>query len=726
MNCEKQANAYLADKKYQELVNYLEEKIDCEPDKFDYYCYLGLAYFLLGREEEAQTAWFFIFSQEDEEYLEYLVTILEQEAEKQFETQKYETSYSLRQVIREIYPESVNNLFLMAELAIKLNLLSSDYLKALSIVEALKNANQKEIDLEILHRVFAQLLENPLLMNIPLTEAILDNQHGENKIINLILAKARLMRYKNFPNYSADLGFTCLKYFPNHLGVLREVFWHCMSANYFEKSKMIGDSFLENVISFEGKVYGYYLLVYWAMKTSHWDDATTLVKEHRSLLLELADLANQNNYTVEVYFRNALVYLNQYVLYFYDTPKQTRQIINKLAYLYQNLYQQEYSCVSFSYEQYDDLKTKKLNIAYIGNAFRANCPGFLSRSCISNIDQNKFNLHIYALTQKQDEITEKYFKTNITKFANMPKDAVIIAKEIQRDKIDILVDLDCLTGDLTQAVMALKPAPIQVSWLGLDATGIPAVDYFLVDSYVVPDNAQEYYQESLWRLPHSYLAVDGFEVGISPLTRQDLDIPNNAIVYLSLQSGFKRHPDNVRLQMKILREVPNSYFLISAGINDLMKKNIRNLFTKIAIEEGVNPDRIKVLPYLQDLGIYRASIILGDIVLDTYPFNGATTTLEALWLNIPLVTRVGEQFHARQGYSFLSNLGISEGIAWSDKEYIKWGIELGTNEELRKQVSWKLQQSKKTSPLWNGKQLAREMEKAYQQMWNIYVDRQLN
>jgi len=86
---------------------------------------------------------------------------------------------------------------------------------------------------------------------------------------------------------------------------------------------------------------------------------------------------------------------------------------------------------------------------------------------------------------------------------------------------------------------------------------------------------------------------------------------------------------------------------------------------------------------------------IADVVLDTSPYNGATTTLETLWMEIPLVTRVGEQFAARNSYTFMMNAGITEGIAWSDEEYIEWGIKLGTDENLRKEISWKLRRSKK-------------------------------
>ena len=115
--------------------------------------------------------------------------------------------------------------------------------------------------------------------------------------------------------------------------------------------------------------------------------------------------------------------------------------------------------------------------------------------------------------------------------------------------------------------------------------------------------------------------------------------------------------------------------------------------------------------------IHRANLAIADVVLDTFPYNGATTTLETLWMGIPLVTRVGEQFAARNSYTMLKNVGIEEGIAWTDEEYVEWGIRLGTDAALRQQVREKLRRSRQTSPLWNAKQFTREMERAYEQMW---------
>jgi predicted O-linked N-acetylglucosamine transferase (SPINDLY family) len=213
--------------------------------------------------------------------------------------------------------------------------------------------------------------------------------------------------------------------------------------------------------------------------------------------------------------------------------------------------------------------------------------------------------------------------------------------------------------------------------------------------------------------------VDGFEVDVPTLRRDQLEIPADAIIYLSAQTGFKRHPDTIRLQMQIIKEVPDSYFLIK-GLSD--EATVQRFFTQLAEEAGIAPERLRFLPIVSNEYVHRANLQIADIVLDTYPYNGATTTLETLWMGIPLVTRVGEQFAARNSYAFLMNVGVTEGIAWTDEEYVEWGVRLGKDVSLRQQVAWKLRASRQTSPLWNAKQFTHEMENAYKQMWEKHLE----
>jgi predicted O-linked N-acetylglucosamine transferase (SPINDLY family) len=108
--------------------------------------------------------------------------------------------------------------------------------------------------------------------------------------------------------------------------------------------------------------------------------------------------------------------------------------------------------------------------------------------------------------------------------------------------------------------------------------------------------------------------------------------------------------------------------------------------------------------------------------LDTFPYNGATTTLETLWMGIPMVTKVGEQFSARNSYTFMKNAGLEEGIAWSDEEYIDWGVRLGMEPQLRADIHARLIASRHTSDLWNAKKFTRQMEAAYTDMWERHLN----
>jgi predicted O-linked N-acetylglucosamine transferase (SPINDLY family) len=173
------------------------------------------------------------------------------------------------------------------------------------------------------------------------------------------------------------------------------------------------------------------------------------------------------------------------------------------------------------------------------------------------------------------------------------------------------------------------------------------------------------------------------------------------------------------LQLQILQQVPNSYLLIK-GFAD--KETIRELFLKSADELGISQDRLRFLPNDFNEETHRANLGIADIVLDTYPYNGATTTLETLWMGIPLVTRVGEQFAARNSYTFMKNAGISQGIAWNDEEYVQWGIKLGLDENLREEIRYQLRQSRHISTLWNAKKFTIDMEKAYEQIWQNHHD----
>ena len=209
-----------------------------------------------------------------------------------------------------------------------------------------------------------------------------------------------------------------------------------------------------------------------------------------------------------------------------------------------------------------------------------------------------------------------------------------------------------------------------------------------------------------------------FEVGEQTVFRKDLNIKSCDVVYMSAQTGMKRHPDIVHCQLKILKSVQNSYLLIKGIADDNL---IQDLFHKTAREENIDTNRIKFLQRDPDELTHRANLRIADIILDTFPYNGATTTLEALWMNKPIITLVGEQFASRNSYTFLKNISVDEGIAWSQEEYVDLGITLGNNSDIRDKIVEKIKKSKGKANLWNTKDFTKNMENAYLKMWENHV-----
>jgi predicted O-linked N-acetylglucosamine transferase (SPINDLY family) len=403
--------------------------------------------------------------------------------------------------------------------------------------------------------------------------------------------------------------------------------------------------------------------------------------------------------------------------YIADRARENRHIHNEIA----RLCTERVNSAPVDVEPIDLAKpTGVIRIGYIAMSFNDHSVGSLCHWLWKYHNHDKFQIFTYAVAQKPTNITyQRLFAAQSDVSYCLDVDPHRIAAQIKADEIDILIDLDSVTLDVTCRVMAAKPAPVQVTWLGWDASGIPTIDYYIADDLVLPADADEYYQEKIWRMPGSYLAVDGFEVGIPTLKRADLDIPDDAVIYWSGQAGLKRHPDTIRLQLEIIKRVPNSFLLIK-GKTD--RQSISDLFGNIATEVGVDITRLRFIDESIWQETYRANLGIADVVLDTFPYNGATTTLETLWMGIPIVTKVGEQFSARNSYTFMKHAGLDEGIAWNDEEYINWGVKLGLDPNLRAQIKDKLRSARHTSDLWNGEKFTRQMEAAYTQMWERYLE----
>ncbi len=648
---------------------------------------------------------------------------LEQSARSALSNHDIEGAIAFREQLRQLQPSSVENLLHLMLLAMHGDELSLEKFSDLDLIAQLEAAaiqGNEGVDPMLVLQAINKFLEAPFLAmeTVQFVLACQPFVPNTDDFVELVFPRATQLGYqRSLYGLAAALTEVCLVAQPENLNLLMQLPLLCQKANIYGRDVSAARQCFELANNDTDRLYASYLLFRGLLNTGgDWDEAVAMIPQHR---LRIATLVAASPILSPVDSLRLLP-ATYFLPYIEDRPEINHRVQNQLIAI---LEQSMRTHGNLAFDRYQASHTirqlqpppQKLKIGYLCHCFHSHSVGWLARWLLQHHDLEQIELYAYMINpvQKADYVQDQYRKI-VPNLRECGFEALEIAEQIHLDGIDILVDLDSLTLDVSCEVMALKPAPIQVTWLGWDASGVGSIDYYLADPYVLPDNAQDYYVEEIWRLPTTYLAVDGFEVGEPDLTRLILDIPEDAVVYYSGQRGYKRHRETTLWQLKIIAQVPKGIFLVK-GLAD--EEAVKAFFYELADEVGLERDRLRFAPQADSEEIHRANLAIADIVLDTFPYNGATTTMEALWMERPLVTLVGEQFAARNSYTMLVNAGIEEGIAWSPAEYIEWGVRLGKDAVLRASVVEKLRQSKLSkAPLWNGKQFAQDVEVAYQEM----------
>jgi predicted O-linked N-acetylglucosamine transferase (SPINDLY family) len=685
----------------------------------------GVDFVLKGEIVEAQSAWLFPFLTDDSAdeiaMNTSLANYLEIAAARQQNLKDTKSTIALRQLLWELMPSNVHNILKLITVwpadEFDINLLSE-----WSIVELIQDSLLEDIDQDSLCHAINTVLEcfQPSEINqvCDFLAASLQKSPNKHTTLSLILYQAFVLSSRH---HRATCGMTileiCLANSPenSHLSIQCSLAASAASAGQYIKAIRVAQKCYQSsqVLSTEEQVRASHQLLAVLMEAGHWLEIPATAEAHAQLLERFIQESPKH-----LINGNAIILSSYFLNYLQDQPRQLHHQRNKIGQIFANNLQ-PLSAVD-NIQESPPKKKGVLRIGYIASTLRNHSVGWLSRWLFVHHDKQQFDIFLYHINQKNDDpFNHHYFRNHAHISSYFDTNVSEIVHQIKKDEVDILIDLDSLSFSTTYEVMCHKPAPVQITWLGWDASGCPAIDYYIADPYVLPPNADEYYSAKIWRLPHTYLAVDGFESDVPSRKRADYNLPEDAVIYLCCQKSYKHHPDILRLQLQIIKSVPNSYLLIKLRNND---SNLIESYQTLLNELEINIDQLRFLERDLDEASHRANLTLADVVLDTFPYNGATTTLETLWMNIPMVTKVGEAFVARNSYAFMKNAGLTEGIAWTDEEYIDWGIRLGTDRELRQQVRGKLLNSRKTSPLWNAQQFTKDMENAYQSMWQKHLE----
>jgi predicted O-linked N-acetylglucosamine transferase (SPINDLY family) len=291
-----------------------------------------------------------------------------------------------------------------------------------------------------------------------------------------------------------------------------------------------------------------------------------------------------------------------------------------------------------------------------------------------------------------------------------------LAGRIREDGIDILVDLSGHTAHNRLPVFAWKPAPIQVSWLGYFATtGVAAMDYFLADPWTLPIEQEAYFTEKIRRLPETRLCFTTPEakVEVSALPA----LVNGYITFGSFNNLSKMNDAVVQLWARVLHAVPSSRLFLK--YKQLAEESVRQSTYARFSAHGIAADRLIFEDYAPRAN-YLTAYHRVDIALDPFPFPGGTTTVEALWMGIPVLTLSGERFLARQGVGLLMNAGLPQWIASDHDDYVALAVAHASDLNGLSALRSRLRQQVLASPIYDASCFAQHFEAALRDMWLIW------
>jgi protein O-GlcNAc transferase len=357
---------------------------------------------------------------------------------------------------------------------------------------------------------------------------------------------------------------------------------------------------------------------------------------------------------------------------------------------------------------------RRLRIGYVSSDFRGHPVGRFMLPLLAHHDKTNFQVFAYSQTSVADAITRQ-LRSHVDEWRTIVNLSDAQAADlIRQDRIDILVDLTMHTIGNRLLVFARKPAPVQVTYLAFcSTTGLQAIDYRLSDPYLDPPGEDEsVYSEKTIRLPETYWCyqpiLDNSEIGPSPT------LDRGFITFGSLNSFCKVTEPALVTWARILTAVPKSQLLLHAyegahrqGVLDRLER------------ENVDPKRVRFAGYMQARNYFELYQQI-DVALDTFPFAGGTTTCDALWMGVPVVSLAGKTAVGRGGSSILSNLGMPELIAHTEEEYVQIATELAQNFPRLCNLHSVLRHRMEQSPLMDAPRFARNIESAYRQMWQAY------
>jgi protein O-GlcNAc transferase len=363
-------------------------------------------------------------------------------------------------------------------------------------------------------------------------------------------------------------------------------------------------------------------------------------------------------------------------------------------------------------------RSDKITVGYLSADYRTHPVAQLIIQVLERHDRTTFNVFGYSYGPEDSTPMRERMEKAVDRFVELRNSSFLeAAQRIAADQVDILVDLTGYTQFARSEILALRPAAIQVNYLGFTSTmGAPFIDYILVDDFIVPPEQQPFFTEKLVHLPGCYQVGDNQRpIAAKTPTRVASGLPKDGFVFCCFNNNSKIGPVMFTVWMDLLKAIPKSVLWLRES-NRFFSHNLR----REAVARGVAPERLVFgprAPVADHLARHR----LADLFLDAFPFNAHATASDALWAGCPVLTLAGQTFVSRVTGSLLRTLGLPELITTSFEEYSAMALRLARDPDMLAELRTRLAANRLTSPVFDAGPIVRNLEQAYRTMLEVHA-----
>jgi predicted O-linked N-acetylglucosamine transferase (SPINDLY family) len=357
----------------------------------------------------------------------------------------------------------------------------------------------------------------------------------------------------------------------------------------------------------------------------------------------------------------------------------------------------------------------RIRIAYISTDFQAHVVGTAIVGCFEHHDRTRFETTAISLSPSDGSDTRRRIEAAVERFVNAHDiDDAAVAAMLRQWEIDIAIDLNGLSGTKRLGILAHRPAPVQVNYLGYPGTmGAPFIDYIIADHVIIPDENQVFYSEKVAYLPNAYLPWDSKRhIGERTPTRAELGLPETGFVFACFNNLYKLAPEIFDVWMRLLHKIDGSVLWLGGS-----SAEAKNALRRQAQARGIAPERLIFSQFVKRVEDHQARQRLADLFLDTLPYGAHSTATDALWAGLPLLTCLGKAFPGRVAASLLRAAGLPELVTTSLVDYEERALALAGDPRLLAAIREKLARNRDTSPLFDTAGSTRDLESLYTAMW---------